>query len=236
MRKSIFDIKTEDEYLSYKDEIDINEVDELGSSALFFADYGTNYGKSEWLIKNGIDIHIVNKSKQNALFFCEYEKAKLLIEHGIKVNQVDVHCETALFRPVSKSDLDTCQLLINSKIDIQQINFEGQNVIFNASLKALKLLLKHGINFNQVDVYGNNALINLDSGQYNYLNIAKSLIKAGINLEIFVKDVSKLNMIDSMIVRKMIVECLTKKENQHINKVVNNNEYCCRDIIKRKRL
>ncbi|MEI2604053.1 ankyrin repeat domain-containing protein [Erwinia aphidicola] len=222
--------------MSYKDEVDINEVDELGSSALFFADYGTNYGKSEWLIKNGIDIHVLNKSKQNALFFCEYEKAKLLIEHGIKVNQVDVHCENALFRPVSKSDLDTCQLLINSKIDIQQINFVGQNVIFNASSKALKLLLKHGINVNQVDIYGNNALINLDSGQYNYLNIAKSLIKAGVNLEIFVKDVSKLNLIDSMIVRKLIVECLTKKENQHINKVINNNEYCCRDIIKRKRL
>lgn len=74
MKKSIFNIKTEDEYLSCKDEIDINEVDEFGSSALFFADYGTNYGKSEWLIKNGINIHIVNKSKQNALFFVNMKR------------------------------------------------------------------------------------------------------------------------------------------------------------------
>jgi ankyrin repeat protein len=236
IKKIIFDIKTEDEYLSYKDEIDINEVDELGSSALFFADYGTNYGKSEWLIKNGIDIHVVNKSKQNALFFCEYEKAKLLIEHGIKVNQVDVHCENALFRPVSKSDLDTGQLLINSKIDIQQINFQGQNVLFNAPIKALKLLLKHGINVNQLDVHGNNALINLDSGQDDYLKTAKSLIKAGISLDVFVNDTSKLNLIDSVLVRKLIVESIIKKENQHINEIIKNNECCCRDIVTRKRL
>jgi len=209
--KSIFDIKTEDEYLIYKDEMDINEVNELGSSALFFADYGKDYGKSEWLIKNGINIHIVNKSKQNALFFCEYEKARLLIEHGINVNQVDVHCETALFRPVSKSDLDTCQLLINSKIDIQQINFQGKSVLFNAPLKALKLLLKHGIDINLIDKHGNNALMILDSDLKDYLNIAKLLLRSGISLEVFEKDASKLNLAYSSLVKEKIIEHLVKK-------------------------
>lgn len=236
MGKSIFDIKTEDEYLIYKDEMDINEVNELGSSALFFADYGKDYGKSEWLIKNGINIHIVNKTKQNALFFCEYEKAKLLIEHGIKVNQVDVHCETALFRPVSKSDLDTCQLLINSNIDIQQINIDGQNVVFNSSLKVLRLLLKHGIEINLIDKHGNNALMILDSDLKDYLNIAKLLLRSGISLEVFEKDASKLNLVYSSLVKEKIIEYLVKKENKHINKNINSNEHNLIDISKRKRL
>lgn len=236
LEKSIFDINKEDEYLNYKDEVDINEVDELGSSALFFADYGTNYGKSEWLIKNGIDIHVLNKSKQNALFFCEYEKAKLLIEHGINVNQIDVHCENALFRPVSKSDLETCQLLINSKIDIQQTNFQGQNVIFNASLKVLRLLLKHGIDINLIDKHGNNALMILDSDLKDYLNIAKLLLRAGISLEVFEKDVSKLNLAYSVLVKELIVEQLVKKENKHINKYIKSDECNRIDISNRKRL
>lgn len=236
MEKSIFDIQTEEEYLSFKDEVDINELDDLGSSALFFSDYGKHYGKSEWLIKNGINLHILNKSKQNALFYCNYEKAKLLIEHGIKVNQVDVHDETPLFRAVALSDIRICQLLIDNKIDIHQINFLGENVVFNASLDALRLLLTYGVDINQLDKYGNNALISLDSGIYDYLKIAKCLIRSGISFEIFEREPSKLNMIDSPVVRNLVVKCISKKENKHIRKIIKKKEPSCKDILKRKRL
>ncbi|WP_394541744.1 ankyrin repeat domain-containing protein [Pantoea sp. SGAir0418] len=236
MEKSIFDIQTEEEYLSYKDEVDINELNELGSNALFYSDYGKHYGKSEWLIKNGINLHILNKSKQNALFYCNYEKAKLLIEHGIKVNQVDVHDETPLFRAVALSDIRICQLLIDNKIDIHQVNFLGENVVFNASLDALRLLLTYGVDINQLDKYGNNALISLDSGIYDYLKIAKCLIRSGISFEIFEREPSKLNMIDSPVVRNLVVKCISKKENKHIRKVIKKKEPSCQDILKRKRL
>lgn len=236
MAKSIFDIQTEEEYLSFKGEVDINELDDLGSSALFFSDYGKHYGKSEWLIKNGINLHILNKSKQNALFYCNYEKAKLLIEHGIKVNQVDVHDETPLFRAVALSDIRICQLLIDNKIDVHQINFLGENVVFNASLDALRLLLTYGVDINQLDKYGNNALISLDSGIYDYLKIAKCLIRSGISFEIFEREPSKLNMIDSPVVRNLVVKCISKKENKHIRKIIKKKESSCQDILKRKRL
>ena len=236
MAKSIFDIQTEEEYLSYKDEVDINELNELGSNALFYSDYGKHYGKSEWLIKNGINLHILNESKQNALFYCNYEKAKLLIEHGIKVNQVDVHDETPLFRAVALSDIRICQLLIDNKIDIHQINFLGENVVFNASLDALRLLLTYGVDINQLDKYGNNALISLDSGIYDYLKIAKCLIRSGISFEIFEREPSKLNMIDSPVVRNLVVKCISKKENKHIRKIIKKKEPSCQDILKRKRL
>lgn len=236
MKKSIFDIRTEEEYLNYKNEIDINELDGNGSNALFYSDYGKDYGKSEWMIKNGINLHILNKSKQNALFYCNHEKAKLLIEHGINVNQVDVNGESALFKAVALSDINICQLLIDSKIDIHQINYQGENAVYYASLKALRLLLKYGVDINQLDKHGNNALISLDPGLYDYLKIAKCLINSGISFEIFERDPSKLNMIDSLAVRNLVVKCISKKENQHINKIIKKKASSCVGVKKRKRL
>ncbi|MBK0127073.1 ankyrin repeat domain-containing protein [Pantoea sp. S61] len=236
MEKSIFNIRTEDEYLFYKNEIDINELDDTGSNALFYSDYGKDYGKTEWLLKNGINFNVVNKAKQNALFFCNYEKAKLLIEHGIEVNQVDVNGESPLFRAVASSNTDTCQLLIDSKADIHKINNQGENVVFYASLKALRLLLNLGININQIDQNGNNALISLDTGMYDCLKIAKCLVGAGINFEIFERDPSKLDWIDSCSVREHVVQCISKKENKHINKIIKKKKFSCEDVEKRKRL
>lgn len=234
MAKSIFDIRTEDEYLNYINEIDINELDDNGSNALFYSDYGKDFGKSEWLVKNGINLHVINKTKKNSLFYCNYEKAKLLIEHGINVNQVDVHGESALFKAVALSNIDTCQLLIDSKIDIHQTNNQGENVVFYASLKALRLLLKYGVDINQLDKHGNNALISLDPGLYDYLKIAKCLIKSGISFEIFERDPSKLNMIDSLAVRNLVVKCISKKENQHINKIIKKKASSCEGVKKEK--
>ena len=57
---SIFNIKTEEEYLKNKEYIDINELDNSERDALTVALKNSDIDKAKWLIKNGLNINNTN--------------------------------------------------------------------------------------------------------------------------------------------------------------------------------
>jgi len=236
MKRSIFDIKTEEEYVKYKNKVDINEVDNAGQSALFYFDYGINFDKSEWLIKHGIDIHMLNKYNQNSLFYSNYDKARLLISNGININQIDSSGESPLFRAVASSDEKISQLLIENQADINIVNRCGENALFYSSFKASSILIANGININQLDNRGNNALVNIDDNQLDHVDKAKLLIEMGIDLEIVKREPLKMKMIGSDKVRSLVMVRLAINEKKIIDREIKDETSVGSDTGKRKRL
>ncbi len=66
-------------------------------------------------VAEGVNVNQVNLYGKNALFFCHYDKTKLLIDAGINVNQVNDNNENALFSPLTMTH-KICSLLIASKM------------------------------------------------------------------------------------------------------------------------
>lgn len=192
MRKSIFRIQKEEDYLKYKDEIDINEIDDaLSGNALHEASYKkskwliansidmnqkdvfghsalfkSDYRKTLLLIKNGADINLLDENGNNALFYAEEpKKIKLLLENNINVNQVNKDGDNALF--YNSINVRSVEYLIEAGIDINHKNNEGSNVLFYANEHTSQVLVKNGIDVNNVNEDGENVLF--------YANYAKTL-------------------------------------------------------------
>jgi hypothetical protein len=75
------------EYIIKKN-INLNQTNKDGRTALFYSDYET----SKLLIESGIRVNQTDKNGENALFFSDHEKRKLLIESGIRVNPNRQRC------------------------------------------------------------------------------------------------------------------------------------------------
>lgn len=133
--------------------VHINKVDKLGNSALF----GANTKKTVFLIKNGILINAVNKHKENALWFAALNTVKELVKAGINVNQRNRKGETVLWELFDIS-VDS---VLNAKIDVNALDNSKRNVLFSemTDVNDLKKIIYAGININQLDEKGNNALM-----------------------------------------------------------------------------
>jgi len=128
MKESIFNIKTEKEYIKLKNKVNINEVDSNGDNALFRFDLfgGESNSRAKWLIKHGINIHHVNNRGRNALWIVDYEDGKVLVDAGIDINHIDNIGQNALFGIPPRQ---LTELLIDRGININHLDNDGNNVI-----------------------------------------------------------------------------------------------------------
>lgn len=176
--KNIFEIETEEEYLKYKNIVDINEINKDNETALFEVS-ASGYTRSQWLIKHGINIHHANNYGRNALFDSRGSIAQSIIEAGIDINHRDNKGQTALFHARYK----TAKELIKRNCDVNVIDNMGRNALFyTGDLQKTTLLLEHNINKNQIDNSGMNALFFCDCDR------AKLLIKSGIDVNVVEKE------------------------------------------------
>lgn len=96
---SIFNIKTEEEYLKNKEYVDINELDNSERDALTVALKNSDIDKAKWLIKNGLKCDFLNVYGESLLVGRDnVEIINLLIGNGTNVNNRNNDSETALFR------------------------------------------------------------------------------------------------------------------------------------------
>lgn len=106
--------------------------------------------------KENVDINEKNRSKQNALFDSSIEKTKWLIKHGIDLNIIDdIYGSNALR---SACEIKT-QILIDAGVDIHKKDSRGNSLLFSENnVEKIKIFLHHGMDFNIVNIDGDNAL------------------------------------------------------------------------------
>lgn len=144
MKISIFNIKTESEFLENKNHLDINEINENGETVLFESDFE----KISWLLKYNVNIDYQNPYNGYNALYTEYEietseRTRLLIDSGININSLNHNKETPLFYMNKK---ESKRLLIEAGINIHQINAFGLDALYNADINTATCLISKGIN------------------------------------------------------------------------------------------
>lgn len=183
MKRDIFTIYLEKDYLLGKDKININKKDNMGRNALFSSDDK----KSEWLIRNGIEVNSLDKHLKNVFSSMPLSyvipgykgRFKIFIDAGVDVNYSDSEGCTALFYANTNDDILT---LIEKGVNVNHINNMGENPLFSAEFNKSKILLEHGIDINQLDLKGMNALA------YAQLDVAELLINSGISIDCYINN------------------------------------------------
>ena len=135
------------EEISKEHNFNINHINDKGMTALFRADYK----KSEWLIKNGCDISVIDKKGKNALFYVkDKKKLMLLISNGIDINQIDNRGESFLHTADKKILKELVEQNINVKKIINKRSKDGYIPFLNfkRTFEEHLYLLKLGANHN----------------------------------------------------------------------------------------
>lgn len=182
--KTIFEIETEQEYLSNKENIHINQVSTAGNNAL----YNASFEKAQWLIKYGCDINKNNMHQQNALFssIIDNKTLNFLIESGMKTDIRDSGGKTPLFyiqniidRNIEEA-LERIDILVKAGVNINARDYEGQNVLFyfNTFPDVIQKFIDYNININCLDNFNKNALF------FASEEVARILCKNNIDVHI----------------------------------------------------
>lgn len=144
-----------------ENEVDVNETDENGNTALFYSS----------LIVN-LDLEIIN----------------LLLNYGANVNIQNKVGYTALMDAVEANNLDLIRLLLAHRANPDLKEYEvGETALFIAvedeSLEAVKILILEGkANINLQDEIGNTALMNAINNDNN--NMVEFLLENGADVSI----------------------------------------------------
>lgn len=144
MKISMFNIKTETEFLKNRSHLDINEINENGETVLFESDFE----KISWLLKYNVNINYQNPYNGCNALYTEYEietseRTRLLIDSGININSLNKNKETPLFYMYKK---ESKRLLIEAGINIHQINAFGLDALHSADINTATCLISKGIN------------------------------------------------------------------------------------------
>lgn len=128
----------------------------------------------------GSILHFASKHKS-------IEIAKVLIEKGMNVNELNEDGETPIHSACYSKSADMVELLINSGGDIHKLDSFGLSPLHIASkcglIETASLLLINGIDVNAKSKYNGITPIYLAS-KYNHIDVLKILIEAGGDVNI----------------------------------------------------
>ncbi|MEM8886823.1 MAG: ankyrin repeat domain-containing protein [Bacteroidota bacterium] len=131
-------------YLAEKG-ISWDSKDQEGNGIFNYAARGGNMDIMKWCVEKGLDYTSLNTKGENALFFAAYGRKRSTIQ------------------------LETFKYLEELGLDVDVVNWEGQSplhhAIRRADVEVLEFFLERGVNVNQIDKYGNTALINAAGGK-----------------------------------------------------------------------
>lgn len=153
-RLSIFDIKTEEQYIKHKDNIDINDVNPAGENALITNDIE----KVKWLLKYGIQVNNVTSNALHVFYLHENEPEiqNLLLEAGASLS-IDIGlCPAAYIK-----DKEVLKLAISKGLNINYRDMSGNNSLYGNTRENCEILIEAGINVNNINDDGENIFFNI---------------------------------------------------------------------------
>lgn len=159
--------------------ININQVNRLNQNALFTGRLNT--AKSIFLIESGINVHHIDKDKENILFKKgSLEVVKKALEKGVNPNQINIHNRNPLFC----SSAGKVELLIQYGVNINHIDNEGENALFCASSDSAKILIENNIDYSIVNKAGKTIIFD----QAHNSKKLEIFYNAGIDLNVINKE------------------------------------------------
>ncbi len=173
--------------------IDINFIDKNGNSFLNNCILQSKNEAALWLLEQGIDSALVNKSNQNSLHLALKKQQSLIVktilaQEKIDINEKDKHGRVILQDLVMDGNLKMSKLLISHGADINSKDKHHRNVIFDAlsygdeSFIMSLLDSEQEIDLNNIDTDLNTIMHH--SEVIGNDEIAKKLIKAGADTTI----------------------------------------------------
>jgi len=174
--------------------IDVNSVDSKGNSFLHNTILGSNQESSFWLIKNGIDITLVNNSNQNVLNLAinnddDKLMVKILQEDKINVNEKDINGRVLLQDLAVDGKNKMAKILINYGANVNSQDKHHRNVIFDALSYGDENFIIYLLTLEEPKIHLNNVDDNLNTIMHhseveNNDEIALKLIDAGADVTI----------------------------------------------------
>ncbi|MFA7084828.1 MAG: ankyrin repeat domain-containing protein [Arcobacteraceae bacterium] len=166
-------------------EDELNNIDDYGRNALFYAVLKEDKTIAKWLISYGIDIHIQDINKQNVLFntmilgASNIEIVEMLIKKGINLEQEDKVGFTLID--------EILKLIYLSKHPVDDASSKYRLVNeFRNYLKLCSVLIEKGLPINLPNKEGKSVLYK-EVFKKNYENL-EFLIKAGADISVTDKD------------------------------------------------
>ncbi|CDK30928.1 ankyrin repeat domain-containing protein [Candidatus Babela massiliensis] len=168
--------------------IDINNLDKNGDTALIAAVQLGREDLVKLLIRLGLSVNRKNKRNETALMYAAGKGleniVRLLLEHRTSIDDKDDYGTTALMKASFNGHIDIVKLLIENKANVNARGDHGRTTLMDASeqghYEIVKLLIDQGANVNAHDVWFNTAL--MEASFHGETNIVKLLIDQGANV------------------------------------------------------
>ncbi len=146
--------------------ININEKDDNGVTALMYAASNADAKTVDILLSAGANIEAKDANWQTALFYAtsngNIETAKTLIEKGLDVNSRNIGLETPLIKAAFEGHVETVKFLISLGAKINDTNIDMQTALmaaaYNGRVETVRALLSLGADRDMKDNKGLTAL------------------------------------------------------------------------------
>lgn len=201
------DIKTTKKLIELGVDIDKIRMGEYETLLMFALEMG-NIDIIKLLVQSGVDIHVKNDKKQNALLYAVYLSAfaidkdiklkgkklqdvvEMLINNNISINDKDKDGNTAMHYACESRNLELVKLLLQHNAVINEKNKFGFTPLMHAveslfrpvNTQIVNLLINHGADINAQNNDGNTALI-IAAGNLD-LKTVKLLLKHNADVSI----------------------------------------------------
>ncbi|XP_076285450.1 uncharacterized protein LOC143211554 [Lasioglossum baleicum] len=193
-RRSPIDIAKESWNPEFKELLLINGAVVRKDNALHAAVNSGNLEIVEELLKDGVDVNIIEDSDliigktvlHRAVCTRQLELTKLLITYGADVNLKDCWGKTPLAEAFQIKHTEMVELLLTNGADIK----EDPNILYAAgeygSLVIVEEILKDGVDINMIDStnYGQGKTLLHSAVRERHVEMAKLLIKYGANVNV----------------------------------------------------
>lgn len=152
-----------------------------------------NSAKIMQMIIDKVDKQLINDSLEGktpliiAVGNSYIDTAKILIENGANINEVDFEGWSALSYAVNNGDIEIAKLLLENKAKIKdELLIAIKSPIVESRINIMKLLIDNKANINYTDENGFNPLnITIESGD---MELTKFLITNGANVNSLMQD------------------------------------------------